>query len=229
VTAQERDLLAFHVVFLGLGFAALVLRGPVPHGWVLTGAVVVYHLASDVVTRRRGHPGWRRWWQLGAVLSVFMVLPDAVLAEGLGILEFAPDGVPKLGPVSLYMAGLWAVPTVLIVAAADAVERRSSARAAGWTAVVAAVVVFGGAEATLTLLPVWEPVGVTTVGGFAPYILPPEMLLGWLVFAGARWTRTGPRRAMVPVAALIALVYAGAAVVSWLLVERALLGGVLGT
>lgn len=95
------------------------------------------------------------------------------------------------------MAGLWTVPTVLIVAAA---------------------------EATLTLLPVWEPVGVTTVGGFAPYILPPEMLLGWMMFAGGRWTRTGPRRAVVAVTGLIALAYAGAATVSWLLVERGLLG-----
>ncbi len=58
--------------------------------------------------------------------------------------------------------------------------------------------IFGGAEATLTLLPVWEPVGVTTIGGFAPYILLPEVLLGWMMFAGARWTRTGRRLAVVP-------------------------------
>jgi hypothetical protein len=224
VTPQERDLLVFHLAFLALGGGALVVRGAVPHGVVLTAVVIAYHLGSLAVTRRRGHEVWRRWWAFGAVLSVFMVLPDAVLAEGLGVLEFAPDGVPKLGPVSLYMAGLWTVPTVLIVAAAEAVNYRRGDRAAAWTAVIAAVVVFGGAEATLTLLPVWEPVGVTTVGGFAPYILPPEMLLGWMVFAGARWTRTGPRRDVVAVTGLIALTYAGAATVSWLLVERALLG-----
>jgi hypothetical protein len=224
VTPQERDLAVFHLVFLAVGVGALLVRGDVPHGVVLTAAVVAYHLGSLAVTRWRGHEAWRRWWAFGAVLSVFMVLPDAVLAEGLGVLEFAPDGVPKLGPVSLYMAGLWTVPTVLIVAAAEAVGHRRGDRAAAWTAVIAAIAVFGGAEATLTLLPVWEPVGVTTVGGFAPYILPPEMLLGWMVFAGARWTRTGSRRDVVAVTGLIALAYAGAATVSWLLVERALLG-----
>lgn len=224
MTAQERDLVAFHALFLALGVGALLVRGDVPHGVVLTAAVVVYHLGSVAVTRWRGHDRWRRWWAFGAVLSLFMVLPDAVLASGLGVLEFAPDGVPKVGPVSLYMAGLWTIPTVLIVATAEAVGHRRGDRAAGWTAVFAAIVVFGGAEATLTLLPVWEPVGVTTVGGFAPYILPPEMLLGWMVFAGTRWTRTGPPRAVVAVTGLIALAYAGAATVSWLLIERGVLG-----
>jgi hypothetical protein len=223
VTTQERDLLALHLVFLVGASLALVLRGDVPHGVVLTAAVVAYHLGSFGLASARGHTRWLRWWAFGAVLSLFMVLADAVLAEGLGVLEFPDDGVPKLGPVSLFMAGLWTVPAVIITAAADAVAYRRGDRAATLTAVLAAAVVFGTAEAVLTLVPVWEPVGVTTVGGLAPYILLPELLLGWMIHAGARWTRRGPRRAIVAVAALVALAYTGAATVSWLLVERGLL------
>lgn len=220
---QERDLAGFHAVFLVIGAGALALRGDVEVGIVMTTLVVVYHLGSVGLARYGGHAAWLRWWGFGAVLSLFMVLPDAVLADGLGVLTFPPDGVPDLGPVTFYMAGLWTIPAVLIVAAAEAVGHRRGDLAAAITAVVAAAVVFGTAEATLTQLPVWEPVGVTTYGGLAPYILLPELLLGWMIFAAARWTRRGSRWAFVPVAALVALAYTGAAAVSWLVVERGLL------
>lgn len=223
VRPLERDIAAFHAAFLLVGAGALALRGDVAVGVVMTTLVVVYHLGSVGLARSHGHTRWLRWWGFGAVLSVLMVLPDAVLATGLGTLRFPPDGVPDLGPVTAYMAGLWTIPTVLIVAIAEAVGHRRGDAAAAVTAVLAAAVVFGGAEATLTLLPAWEPVGVTTVGGVAPYILPAELLLGWMVLAATRWTRRGRIVAFVPVAALVTLAYTGAACVSWLLVERGLL------
>jgi hypothetical protein len=85
--------------------------------------------------------------------------------------------------------------------------------------------VFVFAESTLTsLLAVWEPVGVTTIGDLALYILPAELFLGLAVLAGARWTRTGHLARAAPVAAVVALAYTGAAAVSWLLIERGLFG-----
>jgi hypothetical protein len=221
--AQERDLAAFHAAFLVIGVGALLLRGDVAVGVVMTTLVVAYHLATVGFARARGHTAWLRWWRYGAVLSVFMVVPDAVLADGLGVLDFPPDGVPDLGPVTVYMAGLWTIPTVLVIAVGEGVAHRRGDRAAAFAAVGAAAVIFAVSEATLTLLPIWEPVGVTTVGGFAPYILLPELLLGWMMFAGARWTRHDRFLAVVPVAALVALTYTGAATASWLLIERGLL------
>jgi hypothetical protein len=222
VRSLERDLAAFHVVFAVIAAGALALSGEVEVGIVMTTLVVVYHLGSVGFARAQGHTAWLRWWGFGTVLSIFMVLPDAVLADGLGVLVFPPDGVPDIGPVTAYMAGLWTIPTVVIVAAAEAVGHRWGDLAAGVAAVVVAAIVFGVAEATLTRLPVWEAVGVTTIGGVARYILLPELLLGWLVFAAARWTRRGRVVAFVPVAALVALTYTGAAAVSWLLFERGL-------
>ncbi len=220
---SERDLLAFHLAF-GVVAAGLLLLAPSGGAgpWLLA-AVLLYHLASVVVTRARGHREWAATWRFGAVLSVWMVLPDAVLVGALGVLEFPPDGVPHVLGVTPAMAGMWAVPTVLVVAVADAVTRRSGQTAGMAAAVVTALVVFGGAEATLTLLPVWEPVGVTTIGGLAPYILPPEMVLGILMVLGARWCRGGGVAVHLGVTALIALAYTGAAAVSWLLIEGTLL------
>jgi hypothetical protein len=224
VEPLERDQLVFHAVFFAVALVAVAVPAGPTTGWRIALLVGGYHAASVAFAWQRGHRRWLRLWWFAAVLSVFQVLPDAVLADGLGTLRFPEDGFPDLGPVTGYMAGLWAIPVVVIVAVADAVGRRRGERASWVAAVVAAAVVFGLAELTLTtLLPIWEPVGVTTVGGLALYILPAELFLGVAVLAGARWTRDGPPLRVVPVAAVVALAYTGAATVSWFLIERTLL------
>jgi hypothetical protein len=226
VEQLERDQLAFHVAFLAVAVVAVAVPAGPTTGWRIALLVGGYHAATVALAWQRGHRRWLRLWWFAAVLSVFQVLPDAVLADGLGTLRFPADGFPDLGPVTGHMAGLWAIPVVVIVAVADAVGRRRGERASWLAAVVAAAVVFGVAELTLTtLLPIWEPVGVTTVGGLALYILPAELFLGVAVLAGARWTRDGPLLRVVPVAAVVALAYTGAATASWFLVERVLLAG----
>jgi hypothetical protein len=223
VEPLERDQLWFHVGYLVVVAVALAVpAGPVL-GWRVALLVALYHAATVALAWQRGHRRWLRLWWFGAVLSVFMLLPDAVLVEGLGTLVFPDDGFPDIGPVTASMAGMWTIATVVIVAGADAVGRRAGERASWLTALGVAAVVFAGAEAVLTRLPVWEAVGVVTVGGVAVYILPAELFLGVAVLAGARWTRTGPRWRVVPVAAVIALAYTGAAASSWLLIERGLL------
>lgn len=220
---MERDLVGFHLGFAVLAAVALLVPEPGATGPWLLAAVLAYHAGSLGVSRGRGHEEWTATWGFAALLSVWMVLPDAVLVRGLGVLAFPPDGVPDVLGVTLPMAGMWAVPIVLIVATADAVTRRRGERAGLVAAVLAAGAVFGGAEATLTLVPVWEPVGVTTIGGFAPYILPAELLLGLLAVLGARASRHGSLALRVAVTGLVALAYTGAAAVSWLLIEGALL------
>jgi hypothetical protein len=224
VQELERDQLVFHVAFAAVATVALVVPAGPTTGWRIALLVGLYHAATVAVAWQRGHRRWLRLWWFAAVLSVFMVLPDAVLVEGLGTLVFPDDGFPDLGPVTGHMAGLWAIPAVVIVAAADAVGRRRGEGASWAAAVIAAAAVFVFAESVLTaVLAIWEPVDVTTVGQLALYILPAELFLGLAVLAGARWTRSGNPLRAVPVAATVALAYTGAATVSWFLVERVLL------
>lgn len=221
MTELERDQFGFHVLFIAVAVAALLLRpaGGAVGPWVL-GLVLLYDVGTVAIAAVRGHRRWFATWAFGAVLSVAMVAVAAVLVEGLGVLEFPDDGLPRLGPVTLPMAGLWTIPVVVIVAVADGVTRRRDERA-GWNAAVTtAAVVLVGAELALPLVPLWRPVGVTTLGELALYLVPAHLLLGALVLGGARWSR-GSRWVAVPAtAALVALAYAGAAVVGWLLVER---------
>ena len=59
------------------------------------------------------------------------------------------------------------------------------------TAVVLALIIFGGAEATLWRLGAWVALDVVMVGHVALYVVPPEMLLGWTTFYAYR--RVGHR------------------------------------
>lgn len=221
---DERDLIVVHVGFAIVAAGALVAPGTVARGWRLALLLAAYHLVSVAVARWRGHDAWLRMWWFAAVASVFQVVPDAVLAIGLGTLRFPPDGFVDIGPVTGSMAMMWTVPLVLIVAAADAADRRRSTTAGWITAVAVAGVVFLGAEALLPPLGIWEPVGVTTIGGWlAPYVLPPELLLGAAAWWGVRVTRERHPLLVVPVAAVVSLVYTGALAASWLLLERGLL------
>jgi hypothetical protein len=221
---QERDLIAVHVGFALVATVALLAPGELAQGWRLWLLLVGYDVVTLAVVLTRGHDRWLRAWWLAAVTSVFQVVPDAVLAVGLETLRFPPDGAPDLGPVTASMALMWTVPLVVIVSAADAAARRRGT-VAGWvTAVLTSGVVFLGAEALLPPLGIWEPVGVTTIGGWlAPYVLPPELLLGAAAWWGVQVTRERHPLLAVPVGALISLLYTGALAASWLLLERGLL------
>ena len=222
---QERDLVLLHLAFAAVAVVALALPGPVARGWRLWGLLVGYDLATLAVVWWRGHRRWLRIWWFAAVTSVFQVVPDAVLAAGLGTLRFPPDGAPDIGPVTASMALMWTVPLVLIATAADAAARRRGSTAGWVVAVGAAAVVFVSAEALLPPLGIWEPVGVTTIGGWlAPYVLPPELLLGAATWWGVQVTRDRHPLLALPVGALVSILYTGALATSWLLLERGLVG-----
>lgn len=217
---QERELVVLHLAFGLVAAVVLWLPGGLAQGWRIWLLLIGYDLATLAVVLIRGHSRWLRLWWFSAVTSLFQVVPDAVLVLGLGTLTFPPDGAPDLGPVTASMALMWTVPLVLILAAADAAARRRGAPA-GWVAAAAtALVVFVGAEALLPPLGIWEPVGVTTLGGWlALYVLPAEMLLGAAAWWGLQTTRDRPALVTFPVAAVVSLLYTGALAASWLLIE----------
>jgi hypothetical protein len=164
-----------------------------------------------------------RIWLLVAPLSVFQVVPDWFLADVLGVLAFPDVGIFRIGAVSGYMAGLWAVPLFVIVYVSLRVHEMRSRWAGDVTAVVLALVIFGSAEATLWRLGAWVAQGVTTVGHVALYVLPPEMLLGWTTFYAFRRVSHRPFHQKLGAATLVMLIYLGSLCASYLLLERGVL------
>lgn len=218
MTRTERDLLLLHATFAAVA-AVVLLMLPGALGWRVAGLIVAYDLAVIALALRRRDRQLLRLWWFAAVLSIWQVLPDAFLADGLGVLVFPPDGFPDIGPVTATMAGLWTVAIVVIVGSAVAVEERRGGAAGTVTAAVVALVVFVAAEALLTQLPIWQARNVARLGEVALYIVPAEVLLG--VVAHDVFLATRDRHALIalPATLIVTLVYTGAAAVSWLLFE----------
>lgn len=209
---RRRDL-----VWLHCGFAVLcaVLVPTLRIGVAALVAVVAYEVALlGIALVRRDALLLRLWW-FAVTLSVWQLVPDQILVEVVGSLAFPPDGVPDLGAVTLPLAGMWAVPAVIVVAVADDLHARRGELAGVLGAALTALVVFAAAEAVVPLLGLWEPVGVPTVGTVAPYILAAEVVLGIVLWLGWRAARSRPAVVTPLVAGAVSLAYTGAAVVSW--------------
>lgn len=210
---RGRDLLSLHV---GAAVLAVVAVATLRIGAAALVVVLVYELALLALGLVRRDGELLRLWWFAASLSVWQLIPDQVLVEVVGSLRFPADGVPDIGAVTLPMAGMWAIPTVLIVLVADRVRTGSGEPLATGAAAVAALVVFASAEAVLPRLGVWEPVDVPTVGSVAPYILVAEVLLGVVLWRAWRASRDLPAWVTALVTGVVSLTYTGAAVVSWL-------------
>jgi len=150
-------------------------------------------------------------------------VPDWFLADVLGVLVFPEAGVFRIGAVSGYMAGLWAVPLFVIVYTSLRVQEQVTRRAGDLAAFGLALLIFGVSEATLWRLDAWRAQDVTTLGHVALYVLPPEGLLGLTTLWAYRVVRHRPYHHVLMAALLVMLVYLGSLCASYLLLERGLL------
>ncbi len=214
-----RDALAFHAAFAVVAGLALLLPAPAL-GWRLLALVVGYNVALPVAGRVRRHREWIALWAFLVPLSAFQVVPDAVLADVFGSLDFPHTGGPRLGPTPLAMAGMWTIPLWVAVFAAERLSRGSTARGAAWAAVVTGLVMVG-AEATLWAVPIWQAVGVRAVGPVALYVVLPEVLLGAVAYLAYQQTRRRSVGVRIAAAALVSLVYLGALAASYWMIEVA--------
>lgn len=208
----------------GLLCAALLLLprwlGPPQLGQAIAGAAGLYLLVLFMGAWLRSHHELLSAFAFVLPLSLFQVVPDALLVQVLGTLAFPDLGAPRLGPVPAYMAALWVAPLLLVLWAAE-LAHRASALLAGLAALAMSLAVFGAAEwAAAHVLALWHPRNVDTWQGVALYVLPAEALLGlaaWLVF-----TRVEHRTIFTKAigAAFVSLCYAGALFASHLAFRR---------
>ena len=149
----------------------------------------------------------------------------------LGTLTFPEDGAWRFGDVvSVYMAGMWAIPLVCMLAFFPATSRQSDEPSTlvelGLMALLS-FLLFGTAEQFTAPLQLWRATEKCkhTIGNVALYVLPAEACLGaatlhayrttaaWTGWSGATWR--------VLAAAAVALLYTGALAVSHLAIEGA--------
>lgn len=202
-----------HAALLIGGGVALSLDPPA-QGWAVLLVVVAYAAALLVVCRATGRADLLSLAGFLAVVSVFQVLPDWVLADVLGTLRFPDTGGPRVDDViPLAMAAMWLAPLFAAVALSGGRPGRSALLAGA---------VFLGAELLAPTLGLWEPVGDTRrLLGVAVYVVPAEAALGWaaaFAFAQVRGRRWPVR---VGAALAVSTFYLGALVLSHFVIDVA--------
>jgi hypothetical protein len=216
---EESDALLLHLLFVVLCILVLLIPG-VAIGIKLFVLVVVYNFAVLVVGKKRGHEAWIGIWFFALILSGFQVFPDWFLSDYLGVLVFPEDGFRKIGTVSGYMAGLWAIPIFIIVYSGTRVIKRFSTKAGYAAAALLALIIFGGSEATLWILPSWYAQNVSMVGHMALYILIPEIILGLSCLYGYETIRMKSHWVKVPASFIVMQLYLGSAVFFYFIFEH---------
>ncbi len=211
----DRDLTLLHALF---GFTALfALNAEVfTLGWRITGLVIFYNLLLPAFARAVNYSGWLELWTYLLPLSILMIAPDWFLAEVLGVLVFPDTGAPFVGPVPIFMGGMWVVPLFIIIY----IGRRFRGRYAPYLAGLASGVIFLASEATLWQIPIWMAQNVAQVGHVAWYLVAPLTMLGVFALWGFEWSLGKSFWHKLAAGFLVMLTYIGNTGLFYLLVER---------
>ncbi|MGM0404266.1 MAG: DUF6989 domain-containing protein [Thermodesulfobacteriota bacterium] len=219
LSGEELDALYLHLLF-ALFCIPVLLIPDTATGIKLFVLVVVYNLAVPAAGSIRGHRAWTDIWLFALTLSIFQVFPDWFLSNYLGVLVFPEDGFFKIGTVSGYMAGLWAIPVFIIVYAGTRIRESVSPKAGYGAAALLALVLFVGSEATLWMLPAWYARNVSMVGHVAIYIIVPEVILGISCLFCYVSIQAKPHWVKIPASFLVMQLYLGSAVFFYFLFEH---------
>jgi hypothetical protein len=220
---RHQDLILVHVVFMVLCIVVLMLPGLVI-GAKLFSLVAAYNALIPIIGYTRGHREWLPIWGFVFILSLFQIFPDWFLAAQLETIVFPDDGFLMIGPVSGYMAGLWAIPLFAILYIGLEVNEQRSYKTAYLVVAVLTLLVFGIAEETMWMLPSWYAQNVAMIGHIAIYIIVPEILLGLSTLISYQLVRDRPVWMWIVGAFTVMILYLGNVSFFYLLVERILPG-----
>lgn len=216
LTASRRGLapiVGVHGALFAGGAVALSLDAPA-QGWGVLLCVVGYVAALLWVCRSTGRTDLLGLAAFLALVSVFQLLPDWVLADLLGTLRFPDTGGPRVDDViPLAMAAMWVAPLFAAVALSGGRPGRAA---------LLAGLIFLGTELLAPGLGLWEPTGDTErVLGVAVYVLPAEVALGWAAATAFGLVRQRSLPARIGAALAVSTFYLGALVLAHFVIDVA--------
>jgi len=216
-----RDFIIVHLIFIGMCFAVLIIPIPITMGIKLFILVTCYNLLILLVGLFRKYSEWVKLWVFVFLISLFQIWPDWFLSAQLNILVFPEDGLFKIGTVSGYMAGLWAIPLFLLcffgLKLKEIYSHSKSLVLVGFLSFS----IFVFAEQTMWMLQSWYPQNVTLLlGHVAIYIIIPEVILGLSTFYYFERIKNQHYIMLIVAAFGIMLLYLGSASFFYFLCEK---------
>lgn len=219
---EIKNLIIFLIVFSSIAIGILFLPLGLATGKSMAILVGLFLLSMVYLIEIRKAIGGRELFYFSLLTSIFQVFPDWFLSKVLGVLVFPEDGFPKIGTVSMYMAGLWTIPLFLSakfsrILAAQAVLPRNFIH---FTTGIIALIIFWISEETMHLIPVWYAKNVHTISHSAIYVLPAEFLLGSFFSFIYSHSKDALFINRILMAASVSIFYTGALALSYLLIEN---------
>ena len=216
-----RDFIIVHLIFIGLCFVVLIIPIPIAMGIKLFILVASYNLLILLIGLIRKHSEWVKLWIFVFLISLFQIFPDWFLSAQLNILVFPEDGLFKIGTVSGYMAGLWAIPLFLICFIGLMLKEIYSYSKALIIVGLISLNVFGFSEQTMWMLQSWYPQNVTLFfDHLAIYIIIPEVILGLSTFYYFEKIKNQHYIMLIVAAFGVMLLYLGSASFFYFLFEK---------
>ena len=218
---STRDFIIVHLIFIGLCFAVLIIPIPIAIGIKLFILVAGYNLLIPLVGLFRKYSEWVKLWVFVFLISLFQIWPDWFLSAQLNILVFPEDGLFKIGTVSGYMAGLWAIPLFLLCFIGLKLQENFSRFTALIVVGLISLSIFVFSEQTMWMLQSWYPQNVTLLfDHLAVYIIIPEVILGLSTFYYFQKTKNQHYLMLIVVAFGIMLLYLGSVSFFYFLFEK---------
>jgi len=199
----------------------LIIPIPIAIGIKLFILVAGYNLLIPLVGLFRKYYEWVKLWVFVFLISLFQIWPDWFLSAQLNILGFPEDGLFKIGTVSGYMAGLWAIPLFLLCFIGLKIQENYSRLKALIVVGLISFTIFVFSEQTMWMLQSWYPQNVTLLfDHLAVYIIIPEVILGLSTFYYFQKTKNQHYLMLIVVAFGIMLLYLGSVSFFYFLFEK---------
>lgn len=230
LTNQVRDFIALHAAFAVLALVGLLAPLPWPKGWTIFALLVIYNCGLVGYGLYRDYKRWLDIWLFVFPLSLMQIFPDWFLSSYPGSLVFPDLGFPFVGTVPIYMGFMWSIPMMVLVYYGWRMRKTASTLRLMLMLALLSGLIFGAAEATLWMVPIWyasESVNLQ-FGGVALYVILAELLLGPVAYYAYRETRKRSFWLKVWAAFIVMLIYTGALVFWFLLIEHVGFGAGVG-
>ncbi|MFX0020826.1 MAG: DUF6989 domain-containing protein [Candidatus Hermodarchaeota archaeon] len=222
VSREILDFFIVHLVFVLICFITLIIPITGFMGIKLFILVVIYNIIIPIYGYLRKYSEWLNIWLFALLLSLFQIWPDWFLSAELGILVFPEDGFIKIGTVSLYMAGLWAIPVFLIIYTGSKIKKRYSQLITYLGVGILSLLIFGLAEQTMWMLQSWYAQNVIMIGHLALYIIIPEIILGITTYYYFILIQEKKHQLKIPATFIVMVIYLGSAVLFYFIIETIL-------
>ncbi len=218
ITREELDFVFIHSMFAILCLGVIILPFS-ENGIKILFLVGTYNVIIPVVGYLKDYSNWINIWLFSFILSLLQIFPDWFLSKELDVLVFPDDTVSKIGTVSVYMAGMWAIGIFLLIYSGMQIGSRYSNLITYSTIVISSLLIFGISEMTLWRLDAWKAQNVSTINHLALYIIIPEIILGLSSYWFFEIIKDKEHWKKFPTAFMVMLLYLGSAVF-FLLLDR---------